>query len=517
MLFRSAEKIRTYVRTRNLSQLPEPIQIVLRAKQQQAANHDNKAKDLLQRALVESTVYIAGVKLQIQNVSVSEKINRCLKTLTEDVYNKLSFIDENYDNDNQILALLKMNQDQFEGLEKNKDAMTEIKKFLETKKSMHQSVSMGDIQRRYQDVPYGFREIDIAAVVAQLLVKHEIAIIHQGVNIARTERSLPDLLRKRTNIDNVKITIKEKVSQLLISRVVSFMKEFYNAMPVAEKEDQIIDYLTEDFKNRLEEVKSFERYYVAADYPGKNIVTTGKTLLGEITKYQSDSVAFLTQVDNLASDLLDWQDDFSDVQLFFQNQLGIFKNALIAKTEFSKEQGFFDNNPEYKNILESIEVILKLEKPYNKINELQTKLDEIHFIYDTSLQNKIGQMIDDIRKIHQDVQNYSINVPNCSTIIQSFDAYIASQINITSQSKSISNVIGILSQVKQRQTQVISDLNRLQSSVPGVEPIKSVTISKEKLLPLATLKSEKDIDDLVERIRKELKDKLRDYDSVTIS
>ena len=29
--------------------------------------------------------------------------------------------------------------------------------------------TMGDIQKRYQDIPYGWREIDIAAVMAMLI------------------------------------------------------------------------------------------------------------------------------------------------------------------------------------------------------------------------------------------------------------------------------------------------------------------------------------------------------------
>ena len=49
-------------------------------------------------------------------------------------------------------------------------------------------VSMGDVQRRYQAIPYGWREIDIAALIARLIVSQRIEVRYGGRSWARTTR-----------------------------------------------------------------------------------------------------------------------------------------------------------------------------------------------------------------------------------------------------------------------------------------------------------------------------------------
>jgi hypothetical protein len=55
---------------------------------------------------------------------------------------------------------------QMEGMEDNRDAAAKIEEYLEVQNMKKLPTSMDDIQSRYQAIPYGWKEIDIAAVVA---------------------------------------------------------------------------------------------------------------------------------------------------------------------------------------------------------------------------------------------------------------------------------------------------------------------------------------------------------------
>ncbi len=49
---------------------------------------------------------------------------------------------------------------------------------------------MGDVQRRYGAIPYGWREIDIAALVARLISQQKISIKYGGAIVERTSADL---------------------------------------------------------------------------------------------------------------------------------------------------------------------------------------------------------------------------------------------------------------------------------------------------------------------------------------
>ena len=52
----------------------------------------------------------------------------------------------------------------------NEFALNEVSQWLEERYLSRVPVSMGDVQRRYQAIPYGWREVDIAAIIANLLL-----------------------------------------------------------------------------------------------------------------------------------------------------------------------------------------------------------------------------------------------------------------------------------------------------------------------------------------------------------
>ena len=55
-----AMKIRRYVKGKNVTQLPEAIQRIIRARQNQASAHEKRAEELISAAIVRARIYVAG-------------------------------------------------------------------------------------------------------------------------------------------------------------------------------------------------------------------------------------------------------------------------------------------------------------------------------------------------------------------------------------------------------------------------------------------------------------------------
>ena len=84
----SAAKIRKYVKSRNVAQLPEAIQHIIRGKQQQASAYEKTAKEHISAAILEANVYVSGETSSIKTSSVKDKIETALSSLVESVYSK---------------------------------------------------------------------------------------------------------------------------------------------------------------------------------------------------------------------------------------------------------------------------------------------------------------------------------------------------------------------------------------------------------------------------------------------
>lgn len=75
---------------------------------------------------------------------------------------------------------------------------------------------MGDIQRRYQQKPYGWREVDIANVVAQLVVEQRAQVLFGGQTVQANDSRMVSLLRK--DADKAQVRLRVRMSDRVAAR-----------------------------------------------------------------------------------------------------------------------------------------------------------------------------------------------------------------------------------------------------------------------------------------------------------
>ena len=92
-------------------------------------------------------------------------------------------ITKNADSDADILTILNGPENMIPGTEPNQEAAAAMEEYLEMQDIKKLPTSMADVQRRYSAIPYGWKEIDIAAVVAQLIYSQKVTIKYAGNTI----------------------------------------------------------------------------------------------------------------------------------------------------------------------------------------------------------------------------------------------------------------------------------------------------------------------------------------------
>ncbi len=164
----NALKIRKYVKTRNVAQLPKSVQDIIRTQQDEATKYENDALDYIKRAIESAKFYVAGEHIEIKSGDAKSKLDQALEYLVTHVYSDLDLIGKNFNDDSEIAGILLGAENTMTGMHPNSGAAQKIEEYLEMQDKKHIAVKMSDIQSRYQGVPSGWREIDIAATVPVL-------------------------------------------------------------------------------------------------------------------------------------------------------------------------------------------------------------------------------------------------------------------------------------------------------------------------------------------------------------
>ena len=510
----SAAKIRKYVKSRNVAQLPEAIQHIIRGKQQQASAYEKTAKEHISSAILEARTFVAGETNAIRTSSVKDKIENTLSSLVESVYTKLGYIKHNFDNDNELLAILNNPNKQLTiggGVSVyNPDAVDEVEQFLELQKMKMLPTSMGDIQRRFSAIPYGWREIDIAAVVVSLISVQKVALQYSGSMIQPSDRHIPDYLRRKTEIDKTIVGIRVAPNPELIKKSSAFLKEYFNTMDLPSDEDGLIRFILDGFMAEKDKFQNLlDSYYAVGAYPDKAVVENGIRLCDELLAQKKDNTALLTKLVALEDDFLDLGEDMTDVLSFFKNQKVIFDNASSLVASLSAEKDYLQAEREATRALDQISSILKQPKPYKSIADLPNLIQKVQMSYGQLLDLKKQDVYSEIQaamgEIHQTAS------PDQKDIIQKADNALDAKKTAASNAETLTTLDAMKIQIASIRQQYLKALVVVEK--PNID---TVTANRSSICYTTKLEKEADIDRYVADIKEKLMEMLDGHDVLHI-
>ena len=509
-----AAKIRKYVKSRNVSQLPEAIQNIIRNKQQQASSYEKNAKGLISSAILEANTYVAGEMLDNRAGNLKDKIDTALSTLVDSVYTKLDYITHNYNDDNEIREILteKSKQLVMGGTIQpdNPEAFDEVKQYLELQHMKMLPTSMGDIQKRFSAIPYGWREIDIAATVADLVASQAVTIQYSGSAIQPSDRHLPDYLRRKSETDKTVVLKRIAPSDDLIKKTRALLKDYFNTMDVPSDEDGLIEFITSNFTTQRDMYqKLLDSEYTYKAYPDKSVVENGISLLNDLMAQKKDNTALLSYLVEKEYDLLDLKDDMESVLSFFNNQKPIYDDAVKLLDDLSKEKDYLQTEQEAIRALNRIDTIIKMPKPYSSISEIPGLMQEIKTVYDKLLDFKKQEVISDIQSALGEVrQTASMEQQN---IVEDADTVFGTKKEAAMSATNLTQLDAMKIQISNTRQQYLRAL-----VVPSEPDIDTVTASRSSISHTAKLENEEDIDKYVSDIKDTLKEMLDGHDVLHI-
>ena len=529
-----AMKIRKYVKQKNVSQLPETIQDIIRKRQQQARHLEERAKSYLEKAIVEAKVVVHGEVMTIKAGNAKDKLDAALSGLVESVYSKLNMVNHFVESDADILAILNGSADTDLSLvgsgANNEDALNEISQWLELK-SVGPTISMGDVQRRYQAVPYGWKEIDIAALMARLIAQQKISIKYGGAIVAKDDRRLVDYLRKKSEVDKAVVARRIAPSEDLMRKSISFLRDYLGAMDIPSDEDGLVRFVLDTFETKLAHYQELLDQYAQNRYPEKEQVITARDLAQDILSQCKDNVALLNRMVQKQDDLLDSAEDTEGVELFFKSQRAVFDEAVRQMERVSREQDYFATDPDTQEVFRTISAILAMPKPYRRIGELPELIGKLKAAYQSLLELKQEEVAETIRQCMQDVHQLAGEARNTEALLQQADHHFAGKRDAVQAALSLTELDAMITQLLNYKDTVCKRMEVLAAPAPDPQPKeeadtpnpssptpkKIATVRRYDLCSVKRLQSKEDIDAYVEGIRKKLYQTLESCDGVQIN
>ncbi len=528
-----AEKIDVYAKKKAGMSMTETGRSILRRYQEDARKLKTKARDNLEKAILNGTIVICGDKYEIPAGSAKDKIDAILEKLAGYIYNKLYQINVFADSDADILAILrdKVSAKGFTGTgTNNEDAVHEIDQWLTVQEKKYVHSTMFDVQKRYGDAPYGWREIDIAACIARLIASQRLDVIYGGATVARDSVDLPKFLRQKSYTDKVTLRLHHSVDREVLLKSRTFLTEYFNMMDIPQDEEGIINFVLDNFQMEQTIYQDLlTQEYAYYDYPGKQAILDVKKGISDLLSRKNDNSVLLDYMLKNRDELLDQKEDASDVLSFFKSQRPTYDKARELVKKINKESEYFNSDEECQTNLRKINEILSMPRPYHRIPELPNYVMQLNEAYNSRLQDRIISMNKSIEeylaKIHNEAGDGS---PAVMKIVKEADDYYSGKKQSVNLATTLTEVDaagtvmrnqrdGYIKRI-QKQIEIEEEEKRKKREEEGkpVIKIETVYVNKDRLCPDTTLKTVSDVNAYVEDIRRDLLSQLGDNKQLRI-
>ena len=530
----SAMKIRKYVKQRNIAQLPKSVQDIIRDQQDEASKYELSAMEELRRAIAEGTFFADGEKLGFKGGDAKSKIDQALEYLVSHVYSELGLITWNVESDADLLAVLNgtANNALAYGMTRNEEAANRMYEFLEIQDNKKLPTSMADIQSRYGAIPYGWREIDIAAVVAKLIYDQRVTIKYAGMTIQPDDRRLPDMLRKKTEIGKTSISKRHVLSLQKMKQAREFLRDYFEVMDVPADEDGLIRFIVGRFTTQRQHYMDLDARYEGHRYPDRPLVKNAINLMNDVLSQQKDNEALVARLLAKQDDLDEGKEKLQAVEDFFSTQVDTFDRAVQFESDMHNDLDYIAKDEAANKALNTIRLICLLpvndRYNYRRIPELNALMDAVTASHDKMLEEKRGELLEVVCQCMADI--HAMINPGSDVavrpIIQKADEFYMQKKQRIAETKSLALLDGMMPPMW---TYKDDALHRIEGIVtpkpsptpnPTPGPVKTKKMIKpiyrQSIFPAKRLESEEDINAYVEQMRKQLLAYMKGSDGIDL-
>lgn len=520
-LLEKALKIRKYAKKQNMPQLPETTRKIVEARQSEARDYQSEAIVALKKAIVDGVFYVEGTRSEIKESDPEKKIEGALRLAAERVYDLNGLLKSGAKTDEDLFRILRGDDEYFDGLDPNREAIAEVEKYLDRQSRQGLSTTVSDVQTAFQKNPYGWREIDVAALIARLIRDQRVAIKRGGETIQPNDSKLPDMLRRKGETVKTVISIRRPVALENVRKAREILRDFFDERNIPSDEDGLVGYIADNFGDELTNCNNLLAQCKGQGYPGRAEVAKAIQLTEEILSQKKDNSALVQRIVDREAELIETREELQDVEDFFKTRVAIFDEAVKFAQELRDDSDFFDAVPDAKRALAEIRVITTVpdgkKYEYRRIPELNPLMATVKTAHAEMLTERRKTLLEFADRCAEELRVATEGRAEVREIADEATRFFDDAKGKIATRSTLTPLYALETQLRQKEHEF---LNRIEIALnPPVAPTKPdapapvvhTTVSRARVFPAKTLTSETEIDEYVEKVRVDLKKKLAQY------
>ena len=530
----NAMKVRKYVKQRNVAQLTKSVQDIIHNHQEEATEYEVLAKEELEKAVINSHVYVNGEPIKIKTESAKVVFEQALDNLVVNVYNKLNYITKNINTDEEIISVLNGDYlvNSMSAMEDNREAADEMENYIRMQSSRNLPTSMADIQSRYQATPYGWREIDIAYVTAMLIHEQKITIKYSGEVIRADNPKLVAMLRKKSETGKTKITERKSIDEQNKRMVKDILSEYFDVMDIPEDEDRLVLFIIEKFKQQVAHYEDLNKRYENHDYPDRQYVQRAIDVINRILSKSKDNIALIDKIIKEEDNLFDSKEDMENVEEFFRNQVDVFDKAVEMENSLKNDWLYLKRDEEAIKALNQIRKIVIVGATQSSVYSSVPKLNELMKVVKESHNKLLDTKKDDVRRVitecMAEVHELIDEGDDLKSYLTEADNTFKTERERLENIQSLLSLEGLMTNMISYKSEIVTKIKHAKASRVKTRPsdVKEETlvmptrfiknIQRDEIFPTGELRNQDDIDSYVEHIRDYLTKMMKDSDGINL-
>lgn len=550
-------KIDAYLRLKGNTKSTASIENIKAKKSGEREDRLKRARFLIEEAIRTAEIYVNGSLLDIKEKGAVDRINEGLKALVDSKYNKLNYIKEFKESTKDLYDLMEAKLTQMSLMDKdpNRLAIDEIKNHIETSTTRNLQVTVKSVINKFSIAPYGWKEIDIQGIIVTLFKRQDIKVVFNNEVLAPNSKEIVTYVDKKDYKERVILKTREKVPTKYIEVLKDLNKDLFGFSAMPSDEDGMISLFKEHSKAELNKIEiMLGNFSITRRYPGEEVLKNGEGLFKEVIDIK-DTLEFFKRVYDLEDDFLEYVDKIDNIKgFFFKRENGgietsskgeqriIFDNAIEKLKNYEENKEYIVND-DVKKIVEDIKSILRMKEPYSKIPTIPLLIESYSQKIMSLLEEESIPVLEFIKNCKNEVietlEQYDFKDKFKENIIEDFNTLI-SRTEKESNFVVLSSMSDLAEKLKlkwikasveedERQKRIkakeIEEANKVneksleegnnvevKNEPVKAEPevvIKTKTLSMRELVKgQKIIKNSDDIDEVIENLRKRLKEEL---------
>lgn len=383
------ENIKDLVRIKKLIEIKKnknskEIDHFVRLKEREIIIGTEKIEEALFTSIMDAEIYVGGERLITRELSLEEKIEFAMDKIIEIKFNKLDYMETQPSTDDIILMFKKKEEQINLDNLANKKALEETLKLLENKIENNKRVSVSELVEDLKLPPYGFVEMDVLFLIANLYKLDEVRLIESNQPLIIDEDTSyleVESIINNINSNNLQIEVKEKINSENIENTSQVIKELFDI----ETNDKNVDALMNTFiKNSMQSINHLkdvliENHDIEWRNPGREIIETYIKELETINN-SIDTLEFFEKVGQNKIELLNSKKEIQNILNFYNGE----QNKILVNAFQILDNSFYlnlENDSKLLNILKAIRETT-IDKPIENIKELESQIETYLEEYD---------------------------------------------------------------------------------------------------------------------------------------